>query len=132
MCLTRASEWVMSTPFRQRVSHHPVSKPSCSLSLWMCHCVLFYMVWRMPAYGGWIVTGGLPCFCLSCNIKYMIVIFVFWFFNFNPHSFDVLFHSYSFHISFFFQFSSSIIIFHIFFISVLILLILNFFPWPFC
>jgi hypothetical protein len=55
----------------------------------------------------------------------------FLFFNFNLHSFYFLFHSYYFYRSFVFQFIRSNIIFHVFFF-VTILLICNFFCWPFC
>jgi hypothetical protein len=97
-----------------------MAKPDLSSSLWMCHCVLFHMVWSVMAYGERIVIGGLfSFFSLSYQIECMIVLFVFLFFNFSPHSFDFLLCSYSFYRSFVFsfQFSPSITISHMFFFS---------------
>jgi hypothetical protein len=111
---------VVSAPFRRHVRCYSMAKPDLSSSLWTCHCVFFHMVWSVMAYGERIVTGGLfSFFSLSYQIECMIVLFVFLFFNFSPHSFDFLLCSYSFYRSFVFsfQFSPSITISHMFFFS---------------
>jgi hypothetical protein len=55
-----------------------MAKLDLSLSFWMHHCVFFNMMWRVMAYGRWIVANGL-FLSFSCQIKYMIVLFVFGF-----------------------------------------------------
>jgi hypothetical protein len=125
---------VVSAPFRRHVRCYSMAKPDLSSSLWTCHCVFFHLVWSVMAYGERIVTGGLfSFFSLSYQIECMIVLFVFLFFNFSPHSFDFLLCSYSFYRSFVFsfQFSPSITISHMFFFSFWCLFFF-FFSWPFC
>jgi len=90
-----------------------MTKPDILLSLWICHHVLFNMVWHMTAYGSLIVNNGrFFLFSLSCQVKCTIVL-LFWFFNFSPHSFNFLLCFYFFYRSFF-QFSPSITISHMF------------------
>lgn len=117
--------------------------------LFICAIVSFsHKVWRVKVYDGQIIIDGRLFFFLSFlfafryDLLFFFILFpllpnkmhdfplCFWLFNFSPRSFDFLFHSYSCYWSFFFQFSSLIIISHIyFFYSILIHLI--FFSWLF-
>jgi len=127
-CSASASEWMAFKSFRCNVWCHSMTKPDILLSLWICHHVLFYMVWHMTAYGSLIVNNDRFFFLFSllpgkghdCS---------FFFFNFSPHSFNFLLCFFFFYRSFF-QFSYSITISHMFCFSFWSFFF-NCFPWLF-
>jgi hypothetical protein len=64
-CSASASEWMAFKSFRCNVWCHSMTKPDILLSLWICHHVLFYMVWHMTAYGSLIVNNDRFFFLFS-------------------------------------------------------------------
>jgi hypothetical protein len=105
-CIVCAIAWVVSVPFRLRVWRHLVAKTGLSLSPWMLHHLLFHLEWRVVTECGQIVVGNrfsffFTLFSLSLQLKSTIILFVHFFVSFSSHSFNFLFHSFSFYISFF-------------------------------
>jgi hypothetical protein len=121
---------VTSVSFKRCVWCHLVAKLDLVLSPWMHYRVLFYMMWRVTTYSVQIDDRFFFPFFFYLILGKMHD-FPSFFSNFNPHSFNFLFRSYSSYVSFFLsQISLSVTISHTFcfFISFLILLIFFFFP----
>lgn len=99
-CWAYTDEWVTSVLFKRYVWCHLVAKLDLLSSPWMCHRILFYVVWHVTTYSGQIGD----CFFFPPFFFYLLPgkmhDFPF-FFNFNPYFFNFLFRSYSSYISFF-------------------------------
>jgi hypothetical protein len=120
--------------YRLCMQRHPVARHYILPCFLKCYCALFFIVWCMTTYSGWIIANDCFFFLFSSSLpnKVYDCLLCFYFFNFSPCYFDLLFGLYSFYKSLFvfnlvlYNFS------YVFFILVIVLLIFNLFHLIFC
>ena len=96
------NKWVASESYRLCMQCHPVAWHDILPCFLKRHCVLFFLVWFVTAYSCWIIaddcffffSSSLPDKVYDCPLY-------FYFFNFSPCYFDLLFGLYSFYKSLF-------------------------------
>ena len=114
-CSVCPNTWKVSVSFKRRVWHYLVD---VSRSPKMSHHILFNSKWRVAASGGLIIISGYLIFSLLFSLLIGNVHhFSLWYllFNLSSYSINFLFRSFSIYRSiYYFQFSPSIIISHIF------------------
>jgi hypothetical protein len=125
---------VASESYRLCMQCHPVARHDILPCFLKRHCVLFFIVWCVTTYGCWIVaddcffffSSSLPDKVYDCPLY-------FYFFNFSPYYFNLLFGLYSFYKS---LFVFNLVLYNFscvfFFILVLVLLIFNLFHLTSC
>jgi hypothetical protein len=131
-------QWVdANAPFERHVWRCPSVKCHLLTSFWERCCIFFLLVKRVPMKDEWFVTCRhfFNSFFSLSSPKSTYWSSLFCLFQSQSLFFLFLFFSWFFYKNFVcFEFSSSIIICHVFFFfnSVFILLISNLYPWHFC